>query len=116
MLPCQLNHNYGTRGTYSFRHQLSGLRDSGPIKQGADTMTFISRLSVVSIHENPDTHLPTRGRSMILLAESRQGELGYVRFMHNEGVTSFWDDTQPAYARRARATKPKPKRKGLFGC
>ena len=38
------------------------------------------------------------------------------RFMHNEGVTSFWDDTQPACVRKARAAEPKPKGKGLFEC
>ena len=75
-------------------------------------MAFISRLSVVNIHEDPDTHLPTRGRGTILLAKNRQGELGHVRFMHNEGVTSFWDDTQPACVRKARAAEPKPKGKG----
>ena len=32
--------------------------------------------------------------------------------MHNEGVTSFWDDTQPACVRKARAAEPKPKGKG----
>ena len=93
VLLCQLNRNCETRGTYSFRHQLSDLRDSGSIEQDADTVAFISRLSVVNIHEDPDTHLPTRGRGTILLAKNRQGELGHVRFMHNEGVTSFWDDT-----------------------
>lgn len=61
VLLCQLNRNCETRGTYSFRHQLSDLRDSGSIEQDADTVAFISRLSVVNIHEDPDTHLPTRG-------------------------------------------------------
>ena len=79
-------------------------------------MAFISRLSVVNIHEDPDTPLPTRGRGTILLAKNRQGELGHVRFMHNEGVTSFWDDTPPACVRKARAAEPKPKGKGLFEC
>ena len=116
VLLCQLNRNCETRGTYSFRHQLSDLRDSGSIEQDADTVAFISRLSVVNIHEDPDTHLPTRGRGTILLAKNRQGELGHVRFMHNEGVTSFWDDTQPACVRKARAAEPKPKGKGLFEC
>ena len=115
VLLCQLNRNCETRGTYSFRHQLSDLRDSGSIEQDADTVAFISRLSVVNIHEDPDTHLPTRGRGTILLAKNRQGELGHVRFMHNEGVTS-WDDTQPACVRKARAAEPKPKGKGLFEC
>ena len=116
VLLCQLNRNCETRGTYSFKHQLSDLRDSGSIEQDADTVAFISRLSVVNIHEDPDTHLPTRGRGTILLAKNRQGELGHVRFMHNEGVTSFWDDTQPACVRKARAAEPKPKGKGLFEC
>ena len=116
VLLCQLNRNCETRGTYSFRHQLSDLRDSGSIEQDADTVAFISRLSVVNIHEDPDMHLPTRGRGTILLAKNRQGELGHVRFMHNEGVTSFWDDTQPACVRKARAAEPKPKGKGLFEC
>ena len=116
VLLCQLNRNCETRGTYSFRHQLSDLRDSGSIEQDADTVAFISRLSVVNIHEDPDTPLPTRGRGTILLAKNRQGELGHVRFMHNEGVTSFWDDTQPACVRKARAAEPKPKGKGLFEC
>ncbi|MCS3346199.1 hypothetical protein NXU84_04095 [Parabacteroides distasonis] len=31
------------------------------MEQDADTVAFISRLSVVNIHEDPDTHLPTRG-------------------------------------------------------
>lgn len=37
VLLCQLNRNCETRGTYSFRHQLSDLRDSGSIEQDADT-------------------------------------------------------------------------------
>ena len=105
-----------TTGRSDHRPQLSDLRDSGSIEQDADTVAFISRLSVVNIHEDPDTHLPTRGRGTILLAKNCQGELGHVRFMHNEGVTSFWDDTQPACVRKARAAEPKPKGKGLFEC
>ena len=105
-----------TDRTKDRRPGLSELRDSGSIEQDADTVAFISRLSVVNIHEDPDTHLPTRGRGTILLAKNRQGELGHVRFMHNEGVTSFWDDTQPACVRKARAAEPKPKGKGLFEC
>ncbi len=116
VLLCQLNRNCETRGAYSFRHQLSDLRDSGSIEQDADTVSFISRLAVVNIHEDPDTHLPTRGRGTILLAKNRQGELGHVRFMHNEGVTSFWDDTEPARVRKTRAAEPKTKGKGLFEC
>lgn len=38
VLLCQLNRNCETRGTYSFRHQLSDLRDSGSIEQDADTV------------------------------------------------------------------------------
>ena len=113
----QLNRGPETRaGKEAGIPRMSDLRESGSIEQDADTVAFISRLSVVNIHEDPDTHLPTRGRGTILLAKNRQGELGHVRFMHNEGVTSFWDDTQPACVRKARAAEPKPKGKGLFEC
>lgn len=116
VLLCQLNRNCEARGAYSFRHQLSDLRDSGSIEQDADMVAFINRPSVVNIHEDPDTHLPTQGRGTILLAKNRHGELGHVRFMHNEGVTSFWDDPQQARPYKARKPVPTPKGKDLFGC
>lgn len=115
VLLCQLNRNCETRGAYSYRHQLSDLRDSGSIEQDADTVAFISRLSVVNIHEDPETHLSTRGRGTILLAKNRHGELGHVRFMHNEGVTAFWDDPQQDSLRKTRGPAPQTRGKDLFG-
>ena len=78
--------------TSNFKHQLSDLRDSSSARAGRRYGGPSSAASVVNIHEDPiRTCLP--GRGTILLAKNRQGELGHVRFMHNEAVTSFWDDT-----------------------
>ncbi|MDD2952858.1 MAG: DnaB-like helicase C-terminal domain-containing protein [Parabacteroides sp.] len=115
VLLCQLNRNCETRGA-NIKYQLSDLRDSGSIEQDADTVAFISRLAVINIQEDPETRQSTQGRGTILLAKNRHGEIGQVRFMHDEGMTTFWDDLQQTPPGKPRNTASKPKGKDLFEC
>ena len=93
VLLCQLNRNCETRGTYSFRHQLSDLRDSGSIEQDADEVLFLYR----DDYYNPDTE--EKNVAECFVAKNRHGETGTVKLQWLPQYTTFsdreWKHSEP---------------------
>ena len=101
VLLCQLNRNCETRGTYSFRHQLSDLRDSGSIEQDADIVLFLYREGYYDKEGGEDSAAPTADMNSgeCIVAKNRHGETGTVNLRWNGQYTLFLsEDRRPAPA------------------
>lgn len=73
------------------RPELSNLRESGSIEQDADTVLLLYRPALAHLTYDMETHLPTEGLGVILVAKQRNGETGRVNFHHNRSLTRIED-------------------------
>ncbi|HAS91578.1 MAG TPA: replicative DNA helicase [Clostridiales bacterium] len=72
--------------------QLSDLRDSGSIEQDADTVLLLYRPAYYDITVNPkNKSLYPKNYGEIIIAKRRDGKVGTVPFIHNNGMTKFYD-------------------------
>lgn len=88
VLLCQLNRNCETRGTYSFRHQLSDLRDSGSIEQDADIVLFLYRAAYYNSQNGEDSQA-NENEAECIVAKNRHGETSVVRLGWDGAHTRF---------------------------
>lgn len=70
--------------------QLSDLRDSGSIEQDADTVLLLYRPAYYGISHKENISYPNN-YGEIIIAKRRDGKVGVVPFIHNEGMTKFFD-------------------------
>ena len=69
------------------RPQLSDLRESGSIEQDADMVLFIHRYDYQGLNENPED----AGRTELIIAKHRNGEIGDVPLMFRASEVRFVD-------------------------
>ena len=72
------------------RPQLSDLRDSGSIEQDADTVLLLYRPAYYDIKYKGNIEYP-KNYGEIIIAKRRDGKVGTVPFIHNNGMTKFFD-------------------------
>ncbi len=89
----QLNRSVEMRGG-TRRPQLSDLRESGAIEQDADIVLFIHRpekygLTEMSLDNNDDNVISTKGLAEIIIAKHRNGALGDVNLKFVEQYVQF---------------------------
>lgn len=76
--------------------QLSDLRNSGNIEQDADIVAFMYRpeyYKLQSIELGGETISELHNFGVIILAKNRNGDVGKIKFRHNESKTNFYDYT-----------------------
>ncbi len=72
------------------RPQLSDLRESGSIEQDADMVLFIHRYDYQGLSENPED----AGRTELIIAKHRNGEIGDVPLMFRASEVKFVDEQE----------------------
>ena len=93
--------------------QLSDLRESGAIEQGADIVMFISRPEAIATKEEIDSGKIVKGAAELILAKHRAGEQGRVSLKFIGEYTKFVDvddqnreDEPPQYGTTPRMPEP----------
>jgi len=91
LLLAQLNRGVESRtGIDGKRPQLSDLRESGAIEQDADMVIFIYRPEYYGF-EIEDNNRIIRNYGELIIAKHRHGPTGWVKFLHNDSMTRFYD-------------------------
>ena len=67
--------------------QLSDLRESGSIEQDADMVLFIHRYDYQGFDSNPENV----GKTDLIIAKHRNGEIGEIRLMFRSSEVRFVD-------------------------